>query len=238
MLVRVPYTSEHPPFAVTVDAAVLTIRADALHALVVTRGVPPFQGGLALPGGFVRVDEELEVAVQRELREETALSLKRLHLEQLKAYGRPGRDPRQRTVSIAFLAVLPNLADPVGGDDAADAHWHRVSCLLARRDRLAFDHRDILRDAVDRARSRLEYSALGIAFCPPRFTIAELRRVYEIMWDVDIDPGNFHRKVTGVPGFIEPTGARTASGRGRPAALYRGGRNCVLQPPLTRRSLL
>ena len=238
MLASVPFTSEHPPFAVTVDAAVLTIRADALHALVVTRGVPPFQGSLALPGGFVHIDEDLDSAVQRELREETALSVKALHLEQLKAYGHPQRDPRLRTVSVAFLAVLPHLQDPVGGDDAAAAHWHRVTWLLARRDRLAFDHRAILRDAVDRARSKLEYSALGIAFCPARFTIAELRHVYEIMWGVDIDPGNFHRKVTSVPGFVEPTGARTGPGRGRPAALYRRGRTGVLHPPLTRRSLL
>jgi 8-oxo-dGTP diphosphatase len=233
-----PHTSEHPPFAVTVDAAVLTIRADALHALVVTRGVPPFLGSLALPGGFVHVDEDLASAVQRELREETALSVKRLHLEQLKAYGHPGRDPRQRTVSVAFLAVLPDLANPVGGDDAADAHWHRVTWLLARRDRLAFDHRAILRDAVDRARSKLEYSALGTAFCPARFTVAELRRVYEIVWGVDIDPGNFHRKVTGAPGFIEAAGVQVRPGRGRPAALYRRGRNSVLHPPLTRRALL
>jgi 8-oxo-dGTP diphosphatase len=84
----------------------------------------------------------------------------------------------------------------------------------------------------------LEYSSLGTAFCQTLFTIAELRRIYEIVWGMEIDPGNFHRKVTGVPGFVEPTGGRTSRGRGRPAELYRRGPNHTLHPPLTRRSLL
>jgi 8-oxo-dGTP diphosphatase len=116
------------------------------------------------------------------------------------------------------------------------AQWRPVTWLLARRDRLAFDHRDILRDGVERARAKLEYSAIGTAFCPPRFTIAELRRVYEVVWGVSLDPGNFHRKVTGVPGFVAPTGGKVSRGAGRPAELYRRGRNDTLHPALTRSS--
>ncbi len=231
------YTSQHPPFAVTVDAVVLTIREDELQALVVTRGAEPFEGRLALPGGFVEFDEDLDDALERELSEETGISVRGARIEQLSSYGRPDRDPRMRTVSVAYLAVLPDLPEPVGGDDAADAQWRRVTWLLARRDRLAFDHREIMRDGVERARARLEYSAIGTSFCPPRFTIAELRRVYEVVWGISLDAGNFHRKVTGVPGFVESTGKKASPRTGRPAELYRRGPNDVLHPPLTRGSL-
>lgn len=230
------YTSKFPPFAVTVDAVVLTIRDEALNALVVTRGVDPFKGRLALPGGFVEPDEDLGRAVARELLEETGIDVARMHLEQLASYGRPDRDPRMRTVSVAHLAVLPDLPDPVGGDDAADADWRTVTWLLGRRIRLAFDHHDILRDGVERARAKLEYSAIGTSFCGPRFTIAELRRVYQVVWGVQLDAGNFHRKVTGVRGFVEPTGERASPGIGRPAELYRRGPNATLHPALTRTS--
>ncbi|MBA2697297.1 MAG: NUDIX domain-containing protein [Nocardioidaceae bacterium] len=231
------YTSEYPPFFVTVDGVVLTIRNDALCALVVTRGGEPFRGRLALPGGFVDIDEDLGVAAVRELSEETGISVQGLHVEQLASYGAPDRDPRHRTISIAYLAVLPDLPEPVGGDDASDAHWHRVTWLLARKDRLAFDHRQILRDGVERAHAKLEYTALGTSFCERAFTIAELRRVYEVMWGVELDPGNFHRKVTGVAGFVEPTGRKASRGTGRPAELYRRGPTASLNPPLTRATL-
>jgi 8-oxo-dGTP diphosphatase len=230
------YKSAFPPFAVTVDAVVLTIRDDALQALVVTRGSEPFKGRLALPGGFVNVDEDLGVAMRRELVEETGISLRAARVEQLATYGRPDRDPRSRTVSVAYLATVTEVAEPAGSDDAADARWHPVAWLLARRDRLAFDHRVILREAVERVRAKLEYSAIGTSFCPARFTIAELRRVYEVVWGVSLDPGNFHRKVTGVPGFVEPTNQKVTRGPGRPAELYRRGRNDVLHPALTRTS--
>lgn len=231
------YKSKYPPFAVTVDAVVLTIRDDELQGLVVTRGGQPFQGQLALPGGFVDIDEDLDAAVARELQEETGISKRRLRIEQLATYGQPDRDPRGRTVSVAYLAVVSDLPEPVGGDDAVDAHWRPVTWLLARRDRLAFDHRVILRDGVERLRAKLEYSAIGTSLCRPRFTVAELRRVYEVVWGVSLDPGNFHRKVTGVPGFVEPTGTKASRGAGRPAELYRRGRNQVLHPALARTSL-
>ena len=234
---RMIYRSKYPPFAVTVDAVVLTIRDERLQGLVVTRGGDPFKGQLALPGGFVDVDEDLDAAVERELEEETGIRGRRLGIQQLAAYGQPDRDPRGRTVSVAYLAIGSDLPDPVGGDDAVDAHWRPVTWLLARRGRLAFDHRTILRDGVERASAQLENSAVGMSFCPPRFTIAELRRAYEVVWGLSLDPGNFHRKVTGVPGFVEPTGKKASRGPGRPAELYRRGRNHVLHPALTRTSL-
>ena len=223
----------HPPFAVTVDVALLTIRQDELCALVVRRGEAPFKGRWALPGGFVHVDEDVDAAALRELREETGLG-SGFHLEQLRAYGRPRRDPRMRTVSIAYLAMAPDLGAPVAGTDAADAAWRPVDALLASTSTLAFDHGEILGDALERVRAKLEYSPLATAFCVDEFTIGELRRVYETVWGAPVDPRNFHRKVSKADGFLVATGRTTTRDGGRPAQLYRRGTLDVLSPPLTR----
>lgn len=230
------YTSEYPVFYVTVDIVVLTIRDDALCALVVERGGEPFKGRWALPGGFVDPDEGLYDAARRELEEETGLGLDVARLEQLGSYGDPDRDPRGRVVSVAWLAVVPQGADPKAGSDAARAAWVPVASLL-REGQLAFDHGTILSDGVERARAKLEYTALAAAFVEERFTIADLRRVYEVVWGVPLDPGNFHRKVTSA-GFLEATGRNVQRGPGRPAALYRHVKGAdELNPPLTRSAL-
>lgn len=223
-----------PPVAVTADLVVLTVRDDALCALVVRRGEPPYRGRLALPGGFVRPDEDLDTAAVRELGEETGLPDGAVHLEQLASYGDPGRDPRMRVVTVAYLALAPDLPVPVGGGDAAAARWEPVDALLDRPGRLAFDHCRILADGVERARAKLEYTPLATAFCPVEFTVAELRRVYEIVWGRRLDPRNFHRKVTGTPGFLHATGATVSRDAGRPARLYRRGDARHLHPPLLR----
>jgi 8-oxo-dGTP diphosphatase len=220
-----------PPAAVAVDLVVLTIRDGDLTVLLVRRGESPYRGWLALPGGFVRPDETLSLAAARELAEETSLGAGMVHLEQLASYGDPGRDPRLRVVTVAYLALAPGLPEPVAGTDAAAARWQAVA-HLAGRPRLAFDHAAILSDGVERARAKLEYTPLAAAFCPPEFTIAQLRRVYEIVWGTVLDPRNFHRKATTTPGFVVATGTSTTGERGRPARLYRQGSAAVLHPPL------
>ncbi|SDT33493.1 8-oxo-dGTP diphosphatase [Friedmanniella luteola] len=226
------YTSAFPPVYVTVDVVLLTLRADRLHVLMVERGSEPWRGWLALPGGFVRQDEDLPEAARRELREETGLAVEPVHLEQLGTFGRPDRDPRARTVAVAHLAVLPALPEPVAGTDAAGASWQPVEAVLDRE--LPFDHHDILLAGVERARGKLEYTTLATAFAGPTFTIAELRHVYETVWGRPLDPGNFHRKVVGAPGFVERAPGERSSGRGRPAAVYRAGTATLLNPPLWR----
>lgn len=229
-----PPVSRHSPPSVslTVDLVILTIHADALNVLLIERGKPPFHGGLALPGGFVQDGEDLDDAAIRELSEETNIEGRNLHLEQLRTYAAPGRDPRGRVVSVAYLAIAPDLPPPVAGTDAAASHWMPV----ARHGRLAFDHDQILADGVERARAKLEYSPLATAFCEEPFTIAELRSVYEAVWGAVLDPRNFHRKVTGVNGFVIPTGQRRKPRSGRPAELYRRGDAVVLHPAMLRPS--
>ncbi|MCQ8193696.1 NUDIX hydrolase [Streptomyces rugosispiralis] len=249
-----PYDpSAFPAFAVTVDLVVLTVRRHSLCALAVRRGEPPFKGRWALPGGFVRADEDLAAAAARELAEETGLLAQdptlpvppnAAHLEQLATYGDPKRDPRMRVVSVAHLALAPDLPAPRAGGDAHSVRWAPVESLLDQdgafgRDSdlaapLAFDHARILADGVERARSKIEYSSLATAFCPQEFTVGELRRVYEAVWGVALDPRNFHRKVTGTPGFLVPTGGTTTRQGGRPAQLFRAGGATLLNPPMLR----
>lgn len=230
------YTSDYPIINVTVDIVVLTMCDGELSALAVKRGAPPYQGRWALPGGFVEVDEDLETAARRELAEETGVGGDSVRLEQLATYGAPDRDPRGRTISVAWLAGLSEAVDPQAGSDASDAVWKPAGWLL-KAGRLAFDHRHILGDGIERARAKLEYTNIATAFVDDEFTIAELRQVYEVVWDHRLDAGNFHRKVTRTEGFVEPTGRRRSVGRGRPAELFRAGPEEMLLPPLTRRSL-
>ncbi len=121
---------------------------------------------------------------------------------------------------------------PAAGGDAEAARWVALGVTLAQPRALAFDHHRILSDGLERARAKLEYTPLAAAFCAVEFTVAELRRVYETVWGVGLDPRNFHRKVTSTDGFLSPTGTVTTRDGGRPAALHRRGSVEVLYPPM------
>jgi 8-oxo-dGTP diphosphatase len=223
-----------PPFAVTADLVVLSLRGGELCALLIRRGAKPYAGKLALPGGFTHVDEDVETAAYRELQEEVNVGRGQVVLEQLRTYGAPERDPRMRVVSVAWLALGANLPEPTAGSDAAEAFWMPAAEALRRPVELAFDHAQILRDGLERARGKIEYTTLATAFCPQEFTVGELREVYEAVWDVELDPRNFHRKVTGAEGFLIESGERTIRAGGRPAMLYRAGPAEQLHPPILR----
>jgi 8-oxo-dGTP diphosphatase len=222
---------QHLYLRLAVDIAILTVRQDRLQVLVVTRANAPFRGCRALPGGFLRTDEDLQHAAERELAEETSLDGRSLHLEELSVYSAPDRDPRGRVVSVAYLALAPDLPIPEAGSDAQQAFWAPVDEV---RGQLAFDHDHILDDAVERARSRLEFTTLATAFCAPAFTMGDLRRVYEVVWGVTLDPRNFSRKVMNTDGFVRSTGQKRTPETGRPAALYERGPAHRLNPPLLR----
>ncbi len=239
--------ASHPAparFPVTVDVVALTVRDGVLNALLITRLIEPFRGKLALPGGFVLAGEDLLEAAGRELAEETGVERLPGHLEQLGSYGPKGRDPRGDILTVAHLLLAPDFPVLAAGSDAEQAAWYPVRDIQSGELQLAFDHAQILEDALERAKSKLEYSPLGAAFCDEEFTIAQLRAVYEAVWGTRLDPRNFHRKATGTPGFLEDTGRMTAGDAGRPAALFRlapaarptAGQptRAVLNPPLMR----
>jgi 8-oxo-dGTP diphosphatase len=214
-------TSDYPVFYLTVDIAIFTLRNDELCILLVRRAEDPCVGQLALPGGFVQPDEDLAQAARRELAEETGV--REVVMEQLGTYGVPGRDPRGRVVSVAHVAVLPDTPATRAGSDASATVWEPVIPLLASRRKVAFDHRQILRDALERVRAKLEYTTLATAFVPPEFTLSQLRHVYEVVWGEEFDAGNFQRKMRRTEDFVVETGQTRPApgGRGRPAATFR-----------------
>ena len=217
--------SQFPPFAVTVDVVILTMADGRLQVLLVKRGVPPYEGMWAIPGGFKQPGETLDEAATRELAEETGLDGATL-LSQFGAYGDPGRDPRMNVVTVAYLAVLREVRDLAAGTDAAHAALVPASDVLDGTLDLAFDHERIVRDAIARVRVELENTGIATEFVGNTFTLAELRAVYEAVWGVHLDGANFRRSVVAEEGWVIPTGRRARPGAsgGKPAELYRAGR--------------
>lgn len=242
-----PFTYEYPRPAVTVDVVLFAARGAELSVLLIRRGGAPFRGSWALPGGFVEEHESLERAAARELQEETSVS--GLRLEQLGAFGDPGRDPRGHTVSVAYWAFLHTPPRATAADDAAEVQWMPLSALALadeppsptgrgkatskRRNsrglaQLAFDHKHIINLARQRLRDRLAAPSAPVGLVdlvPPRFTLGELQHVFEVALGRQLDRRNFRAKLV-ADGIVEPAlGVR--SGRHRPAQLFR----LVAQPP-------
>jgi 8-oxo-dGTP diphosphatase len=204
---------KHQPIQVTVDIVVFTVHEQTLQVLLIERGIDPFKGRYALPGGFVRAEETLEQAAFRELLEETGT--KDVYLEQLYTFGDPHRDPRGRVVTVAYYALVPNDKSPLlAGTDAAAAGWYPVSALPP----LAFDHKKIVEYAVDRLRNKLEYTNVGFQLLPAKFTLSALQALHEAILGKSLDKRNFRRKVLGL-GLVKPSKEMQATGR-KPAQLF------------------
>jgi 8-oxo-dGTP diphosphatase len=204
-----------PGMQVTVDIVIFALRDWELQVLLIRRGIPPFEGRWALPGGFVLNDESLEAAARRELEEEAGV--RDVYLEQLYTFGEPDRDPRGRVVTVAYYALLTTDAAPlVAGTDAGAARW-----MPARaHPPLPFDHEQILAYALGRLINKLEYTTVGFKLLPRKFTLSQLQRVYEAVLGRPLDKRNFRRKMA-LLAVLKPLEEWVQDGPSRPARLYR-----------------
>ncbi len=201
--------------SVTVDVVMMSLRQGDLHVLLIKRRAWPFEDMWAIPGGFVNMNESLETAVRRELREETGVE--DVYLEQLYTFGDPGRDPRTRVITVVYFALLDSERLQVrAADDAVNVGWYSVYNLPL----LAFDHEKILQYALERLRGKLEYTTIAFSLLSEQFTLRELQRVYEIILHRRLDKRNFRKKILST-GILEDTGAKKMEGTHRPARLYR-----------------
>jgi 8-oxo-dGTP diphosphatase len=219
------------PLSLTVDVVIFSLRSrdqlqvpeepggeipQELHVLLIRRAKEPFCNQWALPGGRVHPDESLEQSAARQLAEKT--SLRPAYLEQLYTFGRIDRDPRGRTVSVVYYALVKSDTQKIApGPDTAEARWFPADHLPGP---LAFDHGEILNYALWRLRNKIKYANIAFQFLPPTFTLSQLRAVYEAITGKKEDPGNFKRKVE-ASGSIVKTEARIEGGRHRPPSLYR-----------------
>lgn len=210
-----PYTYEYPRAALTVDCVVFGLDDEDLKVMLIQRGLAPFEGQWALPGGFVRVDETLDEAARRELEEETGLH--RVFLEQLYTFSAVDRDPRERVVSVAYYALV-KLGDHrvQAATDARDAAWFPVHDAPS----LAFDHAEILTEALERLRGKLGYQPIGFELLPKKFALSQLQRVYEVVLERELDKRNFRKKVLAT-GLLVETDEVQQDVAHRAARLYR-----------------
>lgn len=199
---------------VAVDIIIFTIKDNDLKVILVKRGIPPFKGKWAIPGGFVKIDESLEEAAKRELKEEAGVS--EVYLEQLYTFGTPKRDPRTRVISVVYFALVNASGIKLKATtDASEAEFFSAY----KAPSLAFDHDSILKYALQRLRWKLEYTTTAFSLLPDKFTLTELQKAYEIIFNKKFDKRNFRKKILSL-GIIEPTGKMQDSVSHRPAELY------------------
>jgi len=178
---------------VTVDCVVFGLDEEDLKIILIERGLEPFKGRWALPGGFVHIDESLEAAAMRELREETGVE--NVFLEQLYTFGDVDRDPRERVISVAYYALVNLSGHKIkAATDARSAAWFSVDDIP----KLAFDHNRIFDVALKRLRGKVRYEPIGFELLPEKFTLGQLQRMYEKILEQDIDKRNFRKKILGM----------------------------------------
>ena len=182
------YCYKYPHPSVTTDCVIFGFDGTKLRVLLIERGIEPFKGKWALPGGFLRMDEDAETGALRELKEETGLDA--AYIKQFHTFTTPNRDPRERVITIAYYALV-RLQEVTGGDDAARAEWYALDKVPA----LAFDHDQILRMASYELKRQIHFEPVGFELLPKQFTIKELQSLYESILDVTFDRRNFYKKM-------------------------------------------
>ena len=182
------YCYKYPHPAVTTDCVIFGFNGERLQVLLIERGIEPFKGRWAFPGGFLKMDETAEEGAKRKLKEETGLE--DAYIQQLHTFSAPNRDPRERVITIAYYALV-KIQEVKGGDDAASARWFPLDEIPP----LAFDHDYILRMAIQRLREQIHFQPIGFELLPEKFTIKELQSLYEAILGINFDRRNFAKKM-------------------------------------------
>ena len=213
MAVKGTYTYDYPRPAVTTDCVIFGYDGKELKVLLIERGIEPFKGCWAFPGGFLNMDEDALAGARRELKEETGLE--NAFIEQFHTFSEPGRDPRGRVITIAHYALV-KIQGVEGGDDAAQARWFPIEEVPP----LAFDHDRILRMAMSRLKEKIHFEPVGFELLPDVFTMPQLQNLYEAILEVHFDRRNFASKMLKL-GILEDTGDRPAGASSRIPVSYR-----------------
>ena len=213
MAVKGTYTYDYPRPAVTTDCVIFGYDGKELKVLLIERGIEPFKGCWAFPGGFLNMDEDALAGARRELKEETGLE--NAFIEQFHTFSEPGRDPRGRVITIAHYALV-KIQEVEGGDDASQARWFPIGEVPL----LAFDHDRILRMAMSRLKERIHFEPVGFELLPDVFTMPQLQNLYESILEVHFDRRNFASKMLKL-GILEDTGDRPAGASSRIPVSYR-----------------
>ena len=213
MAVKGTYTYDYPRPAVTTDCVIFGYDGKELKVLLIERGIEPFKGCWAFPGGFLNMDEDALAGARRELKEETGLE--NAFIEQFHTFSEPSRDPRGRVITIAHYALV-KIQEVEGGDDAAQARWFPIGEVP----HLAFDHDRILRMAMSRLKEKIHFEPVGFELLPDVFTMPQLQNLYEAILEVHFDRRNFASKMPKL-GILEDTGDRPAGASSRIPVSYR-----------------
>lgn len=207
------YTYKYPRPSVTTDCVIFGYDGKELKVLLIERGIPPFQGMWAFPGGYLQMDEDAIEGAKRELKEETGLE--DAYIEQFRTFSAVNRDPRGRVITIAHLALV-KISEVKGGDDAAKAEWFPLQGLP----QLAFDHDMILREALKALKEKIHFEPVGFELLPEKFTMPQLQNLYESILEVQFDRRNFSNKMLHL-GILEDTGDRPENAPSRIPTIYR-----------------
>lgn len=198
----------------SVDAVVFGYEKGEISVLLIKRKYEPFKGKWAIPGGFVLNDESLEEAVERELQEETGVEIN--YLEQLYTFGKPSRDARGRVVSVAYFGLVrPNTFKIVASTDAEEVSWFNINELP----KLAFDHKEILKIAIERLQGKITYEPIGFELLDKKFPFSDLEKLYTTLLGREIDRRNFRKKIIGL-NVLDELDEKVSKGSGRPANLF------------------
>ena len=206
------YSYKYPHPSVTTDCVVFGFDGVKLKVLLVERGMEPYKGRWAFPGGFLNMDESAEEGALRELKEETGLE--GAYIRQFHTFSAPQRDPRERVITIAYYALV-RMQEVKGGDDASDARWFALDEVPP----LAFDHDKILRKAEKTLRQQIHFEPVGFELLPEKFTIKQLQNLYEAILDMRFDRRNFYNKMRRL-GMLELTGDTANPSQRREANLF------------------